>query len=197
MRYEEAEGRRQSNPGHPRARRCCPGPNGRGRIAPPAKEVEYRIVGADGRTYGPVDAAQLRKWIAQGYANEHTWVRRRRDGTGNSSREFPEFADTLRANPTPTNLLGTPPPGSALGNASQDRSRRAPGVCRRRGKTGHDSSSPGAGQNPGWLALSCSCCWLWRSAPRCGGLTSGRLVCAGRCGNTGTTRNLYVFRPGL
>jgi hypothetical protein len=32
----------------------------------------YRIVGADGRQYGPVSAEQLRRWIAEGRANAQT-----------------------------------------------------------------------------------------------------------------------------
>jgi hypothetical protein len=34
----------------------------------------YKIVGADGREYGPVSAAQLRQWIAEGRANSQTKV---------------------------------------------------------------------------------------------------------------------------
>lgn len=32
----------------------------------------YKIVGADGRPYGPVSAEDLRRWIAEGRANAHT-----------------------------------------------------------------------------------------------------------------------------
>jgi Domain of unknown function (DUF4190)/GYF domain 2 len=32
----------------------------------------YKILGADGRQYGPVSADQLRRWIAEGRANAHT-----------------------------------------------------------------------------------------------------------------------------
>lgn len=34
----------------------------------------YRIIGADGREYGPVSAAQLRQWIVEGRANSTTSV---------------------------------------------------------------------------------------------------------------------------
>jgi tetratricopeptide (TPR) repeat protein len=107
MRYEEP-GQPVAEPKKPAARTVLP--LGRSRpISPPAKELEYRIVGADGRTYGPVNAPQLRKWIAQGYANEQTWVPAEARRNWKQLAEFPEFADVLRANPTPTNLLGTPP----------------------------------------------------------------------------------------
>lgn len=32
----------------------------------------YKIVGADGRPYGPITADQLRRWIAEGRANAYT-----------------------------------------------------------------------------------------------------------------------------
>ncbi len=32
----------------------------------------YRIIGADGRQYGPVSGEQLRQWIAEGRANAQT-----------------------------------------------------------------------------------------------------------------------------
>jgi Domain of unknown function (DUF4190)/GYF domain 2 len=32
----------------------------------------YKIIGADGRQYGPISAEQLRQWIAQGRANAQT-----------------------------------------------------------------------------------------------------------------------------
>ena len=107
MRYEEP-GQAEAEPKKPASQKVLP--LGRSRpIAPPAKELEYRIVGADGRTYGPVDAAQLRKWIAQGYVNEQTWLPAEARRNWKQLAELPEFADALRANPTPTNLLGTPP----------------------------------------------------------------------------------------
>ena len=32
----------------------------------------YKIIGADGRTYGPATVEQLRQWIAEGRANAQT-----------------------------------------------------------------------------------------------------------------------------
>ena len=32
----------------------------------------YKIIGADGREYGPVTAGQMRQWIAEGRANART-----------------------------------------------------------------------------------------------------------------------------
>ncbi len=36
--------------------------------------MKYRIVGADGKTYGPVTLEQIRQWIAQGRADSRTPV---------------------------------------------------------------------------------------------------------------------------
>lgn len=70
---------------------------------------QYLIVGADGRTYGPADAALVRMWISQGFANAHTWVPAEARGNWKQLGEFPEFADALVGITTPGNLLGTPP----------------------------------------------------------------------------------------
>ena len=35
----------------------------------------YKIIGADGREYGPVSAVVLKQWIAEGRANAYTRVR--------------------------------------------------------------------------------------------------------------------------
>jgi tetratricopeptide (TPR) repeat protein len=76
--------------------------------ASPTRAGQYKIVGADGRTYGPADAALVRKWISQGFANGQTWVPAEARGNWRHLGEFPEFADALVGITTPTNLLGTP-----------------------------------------------------------------------------------------
>ena len=35
----------------------------------------YRILGADGKEYGPVNSEVLRQWITEGRANAHTKVK--------------------------------------------------------------------------------------------------------------------------
>ncbi|MGO9246628.1 MAG: tetratricopeptide repeat protein [Verrucomicrobiia bacterium] len=86
-------------------------PLGRSRAIPstPVPDRQFKIVGADGRTYGPVDAASVRRWILQGFANAHTWVPAESRGHWKRLSDFPEFADALAGNEIPTNLLGTPP----------------------------------------------------------------------------------------
>lgn len=60
----------------------------------------YKIIGADGREYGPVSAEQLRQWIAQGRANAQT----RALAEGATEWKFlgtlPEFTGLFQVPPT-------------------------------------------------------------------------------------------------
>jgi hypothetical protein len=60
----------------------------------------YKIIGADGKEYGPITADQLRKWIAEGRANGQTRVLV--DGTTEwkTLSEFPELFPEGVAPPT-------------------------------------------------------------------------------------------------
>jgi tetratricopeptide (TPR) repeat protein len=107
MRYEEVEPPAEESREAPKRGVL---PLGRQRpSAAPAKERQYKIVGADGRTYGPATGALVRKWISQGFANAQTWVPAESRGNWKQLGEFPEFTDLLDDNLTPSNLLGTPP----------------------------------------------------------------------------------------
>jgi len=79
----------------------------------------YRMIGADGREYGPISADQLRQWIGQGRANAATNVLP--EGASEwkalgSLPEFsmlfaapaPEFTSTPTATPTPTTPAAFP-----------------------------------------------------------------------------------------
>ncbi|MBI3880084.1 MAG: DUF4190 domain-containing protein [Verrucomicrobia bacterium] len=70
----------------------------------------FKIIGGDGTEYGPVSAADLRQWMAQGRANAAT--RARRDGTGDwkTLGDFPEFA-----------AVGGPPPMPAAAESGSPR----------------------------------------------------------------------------
>ncbi len=57
----------------------------------------YRIIGADGRQYGPVSADQVREWIAQGRANGHTRVLAEGATDWKMLSEVPEFNAALGA----------------------------------------------------------------------------------------------------
>jgi GYF domain 2 len=68
----------------------------------------YRMLGADGREYGPVSADQLRQWIAQHRANAQTRVRLEGSAEWKPLGQFPEFAPLFAAQPEPGHA---PPPG--------------------------------------------------------------------------------------
>jgi hypothetical protein len=55
----------------------------------------YKIIGADQKEYGPVNADELRAWIGQGRANGQTLVMVE-NGPWKPLSSYPEFADTLR-----------------------------------------------------------------------------------------------------
>ena len=65
----------------------------------------YKIIGADGREYGPVTVEQLRQWIAEGRANAQTRVQA--EGT-NEWKSLSAFADVSQTS-TPA-AAGVPPP---------------------------------------------------------------------------------------
>lgn len=86
-------------------------PLGRTKAVPltPTTDRQFKIIGADGRTYGPADASTVQQWIQQGFANAQTWVPAESRGNWKRLQDFPEFARALDGNEIPTNLLGTPP----------------------------------------------------------------------------------------
>ena len=51
----------------------------------------YRIIGADGREYGPVSAEQLRQWMAEGRVNQQTRVQAEGSPDWKSLADFPEL----------------------------------------------------------------------------------------------------------
>src|SRR5437867_1264777 len=59
----------------------------------------YRIIGADGREYGPISADQLRQWIAEGRANGQTKVLAEGATEWKLLGELPEFAPVTPAAP--------------------------------------------------------------------------------------------------
>ena len=55
----------------------------------------YRIIGADGRQYGPVPSAQLREWITSGRANAQTMVQIEGSADWKPLATVAEFSDLL------------------------------------------------------------------------------------------------------
>lgn len=70
----------------------------------------YKVIGADGKEYGPVSAEQLRQWIAEGRANAQTQAQLAGSTEWKPLGQWPEFADLSGTAPGPTNAPGVPPP---------------------------------------------------------------------------------------
>ena len=60
----------------------------------------YRMLGADGREYGPVPAEQLRRWITEGRANAETRIKTEGAAEWKSLAQLPEFSHLFAAAPT-------------------------------------------------------------------------------------------------
>ena len=67
----------------------------------------FKIIGGDGRQYGPIAPEQLREWIAAGRANGQTMVQREGETDWKPLSSLAEFADALAGTPAPARL---PPP---------------------------------------------------------------------------------------
>ena len=80
----------------------------------------YKIIGTDGRQYGPVTADQIRQWIAQNRANSQTITQAEGSAEWKPLGSFPEFAS----------LFVTPPPpvGSSFSNPRASNKIPA-GIC--------------------------------------------------------------------
>jgi hypothetical protein len=72
----------------------------------------YRIIGADGKEYGPISAEQLRQWIAEGRVNAQTRVLAEGATEWKTIAETPEFAAAV------------PSPGAFAFRNSRDAFRR-------------------------------------------------------------------------
>lgn len=60
----------------------------------------YRIIGSDGKEYGPIAAEVLRQWIGEGRANAHTRASAAGSTDWKTLGDFPEFAAALAARAT-------------------------------------------------------------------------------------------------
>ena len=74
------------------------------------KGTMYRIIGADGREYGPITADQLRQWIAEGRANAQTKVLLEGTTEWKTLGELPEFIPTQPITPPPMTTTPVLPP---------------------------------------------------------------------------------------
>ncbi|EEF59885.1 DUF4190 domain-containing protein [Pedosphaera parvula] len=68
----------------------------------------YKVLGNDGKEYGPVSAEQLRQWIAQGRAVANTKVQPEGSTEWKLLSELPEFSGAFSAPPPPSAQPATP-----------------------------------------------------------------------------------------
>ena len=69
----------------------------------------YKIIGADGQPYGPVNAEEIRRWIAGNRVKAQTLVQSEGAQDWKPLGSLPEFASELKAVPP----LMAPPPAAA------------------------------------------------------------------------------------
>ena len=79
---------------------------------------EYKVVGADGKEFGPVDLAGLQQWIREGRVLKNTWIKKN-DGVAAVAESLPELS-AIFAPPSPTPPL--PPIATAVAIAGEFRS---------------------------------------------------------------------------
>lgn len=77
----------------------------------------YRIIGADGREYGPITADQVRQWLTEGRANAYTKIRLEGATEWKTVAELPEFAGAFASRPAPQAQTQAPFLGAAEAEA--------------------------------------------------------------------------------
>ncbi len=78
----------------------------------------YKIIGADGRVYGPVTTEQLRQWVREGRANGQTMVQVEGETDWKTVESIAEFRDFLMAPGMPPVRTGTT--GASAGPGTLD-----------------------------------------------------------------------------
>ena len=73
----------------------------------------YKMMGADGKEYGPISADQLHQWIAEGRANAQTRVLPEGATEWKPLADISEFAPSLNRPPSPQPVSTPFPAGSA------------------------------------------------------------------------------------
>jgi len=69
----------------------------------------YKIIGADGKEYGPAGADQIRLWIVEGRVNGQTRVQAVGSAEWKSVADVPELAAVLPKTPAPMPVTMLPP----------------------------------------------------------------------------------------
>lgn len=82
----------------------------------------YRIIGADGKEYGPISAEQLRQWLKEGRVNSQTKIKSGDAADWQALAALPEFGVELAAPssvaPLPLPTAAAPPKTSGMAIAS-------------------------------------------------------------------------------
>lgn len=87
----------------------------------------YRIIGIDGRQYGPVSTEQLNEWIALGRANGQTLAQADGGTDWRPLAAFPEFVNALGAKSTPLAPPFVSQPSPVIANKASN--KLAAGIC--------------------------------------------------------------------
>ena len=75
----------------------------------------YKIIGADGKQYGPISIEQMRQWIAEGRVNAETRVQ---EGDATEWKTAADFLELGFAPPAGVPSVGSPPPPLPTGRPS-------------------------------------------------------------------------------
>lgn len=88
----------------------------------------YKIIGADGQAYGPVNAEQIKRWIAEGRARTDTLVQA--DGS-TEWKPLSAFAELAGSAPTSPPISSPPPPlnSGSPAVAAKASNKIAAGIC--------------------------------------------------------------------
>jgi len=82
----------------------------------------YKIIGTDGRQYGPVSAEEMRRWIAENRVNAQTLVQMEGSQEWKPLISFSEFASEMKAVPPP--IVSSP-----SADASRASNKIPAGIC--------------------------------------------------------------------
>jgi TM2 domain-containing membrane protein YozV len=89
----------------------------------------YKIIGADGKQYGPITPEQLRQWIAEGRAKGETLIQLEGQVEWKALNLFPEFEADLKSKSA---MVASSPPATAVppSTATARASNKLPaGIC--------------------------------------------------------------------
>jgi len=90
----------------------------------------YKIIGADGKPYGPVNLDQMRRWIAEDRIRPETLAQADGSTEWKACKDFSELAAEFKAPPPPPNIAPPPavPPAASASNPRASNKIPA-GIC--------------------------------------------------------------------